>query len=1029
MSNANRDYAIVYDVKNSSLVLSRPLIFYITDKNTSNIFIKLVTKVSTGNEIDKYTDMENASNYVLTMRVIKPNNEVKSLEATQHESESVFQFDLTEDFKDIPGKYICELTISTIVSSRQELITSDPFSYEVKRSILSNVGEIIETEDITVEKLLNDLDATKAEISSQIKDKVNRNEGGVITNAMLSQEVKEGMTGGSVAVVGKNSVLNENVVDGAITYNKTDFLITGKNLFNKDTVSSKGWYMQYTDGVPVQNEYVLDFCYSDFIKVRPSSTVTINNYLHSYCLYDVEKNFIEGKFVHVNGMTIQIPSNCEYIVVNTTYDAKDTTQVEYGAVATSYEPYTLDVKFLKANTDIKALKKELNTDVESLKKELNTDVESLNTDIDILDKSIDKTNLRLNELTAHKEISIDTGTATTPRNASSIFTGWGLPFKKADLKGDITYISVYAVAYDNGTDGNLITNVPVNLELIQGSGLEVSAQYRPVLKVLSTSVLKESGKVEFKLSLPLDELDDVFYLAVRATTPCNLQFWKCKSNPEYTFGDYPVIYSINSSTTVDNYAKSTDTDFATTDFKIGTGYSASISKHKHKAEDIEGIEDLFSKHKHKAEDIEGIEDLLGASKVKLSLPDKYELVVGDTFELFYKGILLCNNPYIYNFKITCNKGACYSKRYIFTPNSSDIGTHNLRIEVYDDNENLLDSKLVQLIVKNKPSSPSSVQNVLCVGDSLTDGGEWPSEVCRRLTGTGGTPIADGLSNINFIGTRNGTNGAKYEGYGGWTYDSYNTSLIARQQYWINTTANKNNSYQKSVWKDSNNIEWVLETLEETRIKVYRKNYGTQMLPSSGTLTWVSGGNGSDNNAISYTSYITESGNPFWNNDTNKVDFSTYATKLGVSSIDHCYVLLGWNQTGNTETEFKNNARVFINNLLASFPTCKITLMGLQVPSLDGCGTNYGCGWNFYDKLKVVFNMNKWNYDLAQEFANVDFINIAGQFDSENNILTSTRQVNVRNSKTEVYGSNGVHPAYSGYMQIADAVYRNLSHKL
>ena len=152
MSNVNRDYAIVYDVKNGLLVLSRPLIFYITDKNTSNIFVKLVTRVDIGNGIDQYTDLENASNYVLTIRVIKPNNEVKSLEATQHEEESIFQFDLTEDFKDISGKYICELIISTIVSGRQELITSDPFSYEVKRSILSNVGEIIETEDTTVEK-------------------------------------------------------------------------------------------------------------------------------------------------------------------------------------------------------------------------------------------------------------------------------------------------------------------------------------------------------------------------------------------------------------------------------------------------------------------------------------------------------------------------------------------------------------------------------------------------------------------------------------------------------------------------------------------------------------------------------------------------------------------------------------------------------------------------------------------------------------------------------------------------------------
>ena len=107
MSNANRDYAIVYDIKNSSLVSSRPLIFYITDENTSNIFVKLVTKIIVGGGIDQYTDIENATNYILTMRVIKPNDEIKSVQATQHEPESLFQFDLTEDFKDIPGKYIC----------------------------------------------------------------------------------------------------------------------------------------------------------------------------------------------------------------------------------------------------------------------------------------------------------------------------------------------------------------------------------------------------------------------------------------------------------------------------------------------------------------------------------------------------------------------------------------------------------------------------------------------------------------------------------------------------------------------------------------------------------------------------------------------------------------------------------------------------------------------------------------------------------------------------------------------------------
>jgi len=33
-------------------------------------------------------------------------------------------------------------------------------------------------------------------------------------------------------------------------------------------------------------------------------------------------------------------------------------------------------------------------------------------------------------------------------------------------------------------------------------------------------------------------------------------------------------------------------------------------------------------------------------------------------------------------------------------------------------------------------------------------------------------------------------------------------------------------------------------------------------------------------------------------------------------------------------------------------------------------------------------------------------------------------VNSRNSTTEVRGTNGIHPATSGYYQIADAVYRD-----
>ena len=56
---------------------------------------------------------------------------------------------------------------------------------------------------------------------------------GIITMGNLGQDVKEAMTGGSVAVVGKNSVGDENVKFSSLGIYKTDFIKTGNNLLNR----------------------------------------------------------------------------------------------------------------------------------------------------------------------------------------------------------------------------------------------------------------------------------------------------------------------------------------------------------------------------------------------------------------------------------------------------------------------------------------------------------------------------------------------------------------------------------------------------------------------------------------------------------------------------------------------------------------------------------------------------------------------------------------------------------------------------
>ena len=429
--------------------------------------------------------------------------------------------------------------------------------------------------------------------------------------------------------------------------------------------------------------------------------------------------------------------------------------------------------------------------------------------------------------------------------------------------------------------------------------------------------------------------------------------------------------------------------------------------------------------------VEKMDEYIGIDspdKVCLKLPDYYDLVVGDTFELFYKGIINSAHPELYDVIVDCAKGSAYTKRFLITPTLAENLT--LTVTLYGINHTIVDKKSVILRVNEKAKSPARKTNILCVGDSLTTGGVWVSELHRRITGTGGNPNADNLSNINFIGTRN-INGIGYEGYGGWTFNSYNTENVNSNTRIITCTHSKNSNDQHSVYRDTTGTTWKLETIEETTIRIIAVSGEGGNFPDSGTLKWVSGGINHDD--IIYTSQVKAPGNPFWNTAKNKVDFADYASKNGVAGIHYVYVLLGWNSAWDSEENYKNNVRTFINNVLSAFPNCKIVLMGLQLPARDGLGANYGATGiysRYFDLMRHVWNLDKWYKDISLEFPDkVTTINIAGQFDTENNMSESTRSVNVRNSKEETYQTNGVHPATTGYYQIADAAYRDLINKL
>ncbi len=170
-----------------------------------------------------------------------------------------------------------------------------------------------------------------------------------ITMAELSTEVKSGMTGGSVAVVGSNSTGKENIKTKAVTQGKTDFVKHGKNYFNKVKIVN-GQYRSYTNGSLVTD--ALQF-YSDYIEVDGGLTYTVNKPYTHICFYDDNYVFISGYLVNNTeaSKTFTTPTNCRKLIVSTRISESNALQLEEGNTVTSFEEYSIFIDDLKVKLD------------------------------------------------------------------------------------------------------------------------------------------------------------------------------------------------------------------------------------------------------------------------------------------------------------------------------------------------------------------------------------------------------------------------------------------------------------------------------------------------------------------------------------------------------------------------------------------------------------------------------------------------------------------------------------------------------
>ena len=221
MIDIDKDYLITVDLKNSSVESDRTIVFYNTDLNICNIFIKLICT-------DKDKSIPN--DLVVELAVLKSeSNEFKTLNATLiSEEDLLYEVDLTTDYFDIIGKYECEIRISGTVDGEMKCLTSESFNYIVKPNIVAKLdAKISNDKNLPIlEKLIKDV----KELSL-----------GIETN-QVQMKTDEDLVGDNKTIVGAINQLREDFNSGISggTIELTDYQKKNDKFLNTDEKTITG---------------------------------------------------------------------------------------------------------------------------------------------------------------------------------------------------------------------------------------------------------------------------------------------------------------------------------------------------------------------------------------------------------------------------------------------------------------------------------------------------------------------------------------------------------------------------------------------------------------------------------------------------------------------------------------------------------------------------------------------------------------------------------------------------------------------
>lgn len=350
--------------------------------------------------------------------------------------------------------------------------------------------------------------------------------------------------------------------------------------------------------------------------------------------------------------------------------------------------------------------------------------------------------------------------------------------------------------------------------------------------------------------------------------------------------------------------------------------------------------------------------------VRLVLPSEIPAVVGLELNLYFDNLVLVLNPANYAFDVICTKGRQQADRWTLTPEPSDVGLHDLMVEVRDQSHTVVARAATRLRIVPADAASDQKNSLLLIGDSLTHASVYPQHLLK-LCDAPGNPR---LSLVGSHGPGETLGAVRHEGYGGWTARRFVTHFTGRAR--------------EGDYRQRGSPFLYADAAGQPQLD-FRRYCGDV---NGGTLPDI------------------------------------VAVFLGPNDV------FGLNEAGLEAgvAEIVAQFDVLLQMVRDCGPEVKFAVM-LPVPpaaSQDAFGANYGSGQTRWQYRRNQHRLLECLLDRfgGRESERVFVIPVYLNLDCLNNYPSLTEAANARTATQVRRQNNGVHPSAEGYQQIGDMLY-------